>query len=439
MLLLWAAGAAGATAHLSADPRVQAARALVEAGRHGEALTALRALHADHPDGIDIAFLTGLAAVGAAGTAGEARRTALLAEAVAAFRSILTQRPGLVRVRLELARAFFLQGEDGLAREHFQRVLAARPPPAMAANIARYLEAIRARRRWTAHAGFALAPDSNINAASGEDTVWIWDLPFRLDEPQRRESGLGVSLWAGGDYRWPLSAGRWLRAGADVWRMDYRGRDHDRTVVTTHAGPQISLGQGVDFGLLATFRRDWRAGRPLIDETGARLEIDARFGPRLTASAKLGLARRAWALERALDGPVADLALAGAWRFSAILRADLAAGLDIERPERTPERDSNGRWLRAGLSADLPLGFTAGLSAEGRRTRYAGLHCCPPTRDGRARTDRVRILRLTALNRAVTLLGFSPQLALVREVRESNAQAAGYRRNRAELRFQRQF
>ena len=36
-------------------------------------------------------------------------------------------RPGLVRVRLELARAFFLKGEDSLARSHFERVLAGKP------------------------------------------------------------------------------------------------------------------------------------------------------------------------------------------------------------------------------------------------------------------------------------------------------------------------
>ncbi len=75
-------------------------------------------------------LLYGLAALGAAQRAdvGEEARGALLDEAAAAFHSMLVGRPDLVRVRLELARAFFLKGEDSLARQHFERVLAGEPP-----------------------------------------------------------------------------------------------------------------------------------------------------------------------------------------------------------------------------------------------------------------------------------------------------------------------
>ena len=41
--------------------------------------------------------------------------------------------------------------------------------------------------------------------------------------------------------------------------------------------------------------------------------------------------------------------------------------------------------------------------------------------------------------RSFTVLGFSPQLALIHDTRLANAQAQDYDRNRAELRFVRQF
>ena len=47
--------------------------------------------------------------------------------AIAAFRAMLVRRPELVRVRLELARAFFLKEEDRLAERHFCTVT---QPPA---------------------------------------------------------------------------------------------------------------------------------------------------------------------------------------------------------------------------------------------------------------------------------------------------------------------
>ena len=112
-------------------------------------------------------FRAGMEALAAAQAAADPdARDGKLDEAIAAFRAILVDRPELVRVRLELAHAFFLKEEDSLARRHFEQVLAGTPPPAVAANIRRFLDIMRARRRWEAHFGLAVAPDSNLNAAS---------------------------------------------------------------------------------------------------------------------------------------------------------------------------------------------------------------------------------------------------------------------------------
>ena len=126
-----AALAASDQSHLSTDPEVVRAREAVRAGRLDEALEILRPLSPKRPDGADILFLRGLAALTASqrpGT-GADEAGALLGEAVAAFRTILLHRPGFARVRLELARAHFLQGEDTIARRHFEQVLAGRPAP----------------------------------------------------------------------------------------------------------------------------------------------------------------------------------------------------------------------------------------------------------------------------------------------------------------------
>ena len=95
-------------------------------------------------------------------------------------------------------------------------------------------------------------------------------------------------------------------------------------------------------------------------------------------------------------------------------------------------------WTRAGVTAALPWGFTAGASASQRQTSYdGGWGLFTP--GGEPRGDRPRVLRATLLNRSVTIFGFSPQVALVRESRASNAQLYDYERTRGELTFQRQF
>ena len=86
----------------------------------------------------------------------------------------------------------------------------------------------------------------------------------------------------------------------------------------------------------------------------------------------------------------------------------------------------------------LPLGFTVSGSAQMRWTDYKG-DWVPFTRDGSPCEDRTRSLRLSAHNRAFNLLGFSPELSIVRETRTCSAQLCDYGRTRGELRFVQQF
>ena len=119
----------------------------------------------------------------------------------------------MVRVRLELALAFFFKEEDDLAQRHFERVLAGQPPAPVVKNVTKFLRVIRARRRWSGYFGFSLAPDTNINAASDAQFIYIQGLPFRRDDQVVASSDIGVVGWGGYEYQYPL-ADRWrLRTG----------------------------------------------------------------------------------------------------------------------------------------------------------------------------------------------------------------------------------
>ena len=422
--------------------------ATADDGAAGAAAEAREETAAGAPEGggdrIAVLFETGMAAVAAAEREGlaEDERAARLDEAIAAFRAILIDRPELVRVRLELARAFFLKEEDTLSRRHFERVLAGDPPAAVAANVRRYLAAMRARKRWTGYFGVSVAPDSNLNRASDTEIVWIdtalGRLAFRRNAESFSRSGIGVSVWAGGEYQLPLGERLRLRAGADAARLDYKGGAFDRTFGAAHLGPRWLAGEATEFSLLADARRQWTGGVPLSDEIGARLEAWRMVSRRVGLGATLGLRRRDYRRGDALDGPVGDFAFDAGWTATPVLRAGLSAGYARERPKARDWR-SAVKWGRVSASVFLPLGFTLGASGEWRRTDYEGGGAVHLTLDGGGREDRMRILRATVLNRAVTLFGFSPQLAVVGERLRSNAQAVGYRRNRAELRAVRQF
>ena len=168
-----------------------------------------------------------------------------LDEAITALHVILVGQPGLVRVRLELARAFFLKGKDSLAREHFERVLAGKPVAAVAANIGRFLNAIRARRRWSGSFGFSFVPDSNVGAVSEEEIIYIHGLPFRRDGEHQRDLGdrrgpVGRRRVSASAERPPAAAGRArTRPGGE-----YGGRDFDQTFLFGACGAALACAPG---------------------------------------------------------------------------------------------------------------------------------------------------------------------------------------------------
>ena len=187
------------------------------------------------------------------------QREALLDEAIAAFRSILIRRPDLVRVRLELGLAFYLKQQDNLAREHFERALVGKAAGGPGRQRHRLLKVIRARKRWDAWFGFSIAPDTNINAASDAEFIYInKGLPFRRGaggpgQYRYRPRGLGGAVNT--NIRWP-NAGA-LRSGLNVNHREYKGSRWDQTFLAGYAGPRWLITRDTEMSLLATASQRW--------------------------------------------------------------------------------------------------------------------------------------------------------------------------------------
>ena len=419
------------------------ARELIQKGLHNEALALLRPLVERRPVDKNVLFLVGLAAIGAAQEPGlsEEDRNTLLDAAIAILRRLLVREPGLVRVRLELARAFFLKGEDTLAKRHFEQVLAGKPPAAVALNVNRFLNIMRARKRWSLRLGAALAPDSNISARTDERTILldtpIGRLPFTFRAADEPESGIGISVWASGEYQYPLEE-RWrLRAGADFSRREYRSDEFDRMTVGGHVGPRWLIGRASEASLLASGRQSWLADEVEFLDLGIRIEGQHRINRRTTASLTASRYERRYDVSTHLDGPLTDISAGVGWVATPTMRIDAAAGWGSQRTERERYRHTR-HWVQLGTTVLLPWGFTVGGVGTLNWTGYKG-NWSPFVLGGGPRRDLTRSIRLNAYNRAVTLGGFSPQVSVMQEQRSSNAQLHDYERLSGELRFVRLF
>ena len=83
----------------------------------------------------------------------------------------------------------------------------------------------RLRRFRELGVGFALAPDTNLGAGSEERVIYIYGLPFQRDAEDLTTSGIGLSVWTGGEHQYPLSDRMRIRAGADASRREYDGHE----------------------------------------------------------------------------------------------------------------------------------------------------------------------------------------------------------------------
>ena len=426
---------------LTPDAGVAEARAALREGRPAEALEVLRPLARRHPEHMNIRFLLGLAAIEAARMPGvaEADREALLDEAIVSLFAVLIDQPGLVRVRLELARAFFYKEEDSLARRHFERVLAGDVPGAVKANVQRFLSQIRARRRWTAYLGASLVPDTNIGGASDDEIIYIdvfgAELPFTRSPEDLPTSGVGASLWTGGGYEHPLTHRLRLRAGVDLAHKDHAGRRFDDTHLALHAGPRWLADPRTELSVLVNASRRWLGGSVEHDAAGARIEAHRRLADRVWASVHASWLDHDYRGGTGRDGPVVDLLLSGTWRVRPTVSFSSAIGYSEQRAHAA-RFENRSRRVRAGLNVALPRGFSMGGSAQVRWTDYPDYQFF-----GRSfeREDRTRTLSVSLHKRDFTLYGFSPQLVVTHERRDSNAQALDSVGNRAELRLVRQF
>ena len=115
--------------------------------------TSKQPLNLSTPQQIENAFLQGLQLL----EAGQPRKAVFL------FRQILARDPNLPRVRLELARAYFMMQSWSESRAEFVSVLSGDIPLAAKKNILRFINAIDARRGfdWSAAIGISLSPEAS--------------------------------------------------------------------------------------------------------------------------------------------------------------------------------------------------------------------------------------------------------------------------------------
>lgn len=425
---------------LSPDLQVNQARALIKKEQYSEALSLLRnkvdqQKTTSHKN--DVLFLIGIAAIRLAEKKPIAEADIALKLAIASFRQILISNPKLVRVRLELAYAYFLKHDDDLAKEHFNIVLADNPSSELAVNVRRFLKEIQTRKRWGAYFSMALAPSTNINGGTENTIVYYSNfLPLRIPESSRQKSGVGVFFQGGVDYDYPISKSwRWI-TGVDASRREYGSSQFDSTSLFFRSGFRYLFSSASDVRLQSIVGGTWQARNRQYRSYGFRLDGSHRLSRQWYVYAASDWHKRVYRASPLLDGDYVSYSATFRYLLNSLWRIDFGGAISHDRPKSLSRHTLH--WnVNMGVTRSLPRGWVVSGHIQTGETQYKARSVF--IRDFAGRKDRQLTYRMGVLNQNIVIAGFSPKFSVIREETDSNSPIHENKRNLAELTFIRQF
>lgn len=411
----------------SASGRLGHARRLIESGQAPQARELLRSLLGEPGvDQIEVRFLMAMASL----------RSGDPAAAISGWRDLLADHPELVRVRLELARALFETGSDESARFHFLRLRAiADLPAAVRSNVERFIDALDARRGWSADLVVAVLPDSNVNSGTTMQSVTLYGLPgFTPSDDLLQRSGVGLYLRG--------SVGRVLRTSSDfAWvgratlmRRDFPNSRFDDMTVRTDFGPRW-IGERDEVGVLAVLSQRWVGNDQANYGAGARMEWSRRIENWWLSQLALERVDYAWRLYPELDGAATRLSGWQSWNIDATTAVH--AGAEWYREDLASRPLSNKRLSAlVGANRDFGHGWSLGVQWRLAVTRYdEALEAF----DYVDRRDVTNTLSFSVAQRTLQWRGLMPVFYVSFILNDSSLDLFSYRRAVAQIGLSRSF
>lgn len=231
-----------ASAPVLAQPTLERARELLRAGNAKAAYEELAPVQKELSGQAEYDYLLGVAALD----------SGRIDEAIIAFERVLAVMPNHAGAQMDLARAYYAAGSFDLAAAAFVKLRESNPPPAAREAIARYLDAIDARKRqteagWTGFSELGLGYDSNITAvptdfgAAAQQSFNLVGIQPTGNSVKRdapfAQGALGL------EYSRPIAAGWSAFAGGEARGRIYRRESHfDSTQGEAHAGGALNSG-----------------------------------------------------------------------------------------------------------------------------------------------------------------------------------------------------
>jgi tetratricopeptide (TPR) repeat protein len=359
----------GSNAH-SQDATLERARGLIQANQGRAAYELLAPLEQQRAGEVEFDYLLGLAAIDAE----------QYTRSVFALERVLAVRPDHPQARAEIARAYFLMGENKAARQEFESVRRARPPEAVAVTIDQFLNALDARERsrrsgLTAFLEAGIGIDSNVNAATSSPTFALpgfGSLPLPASMQEQDDKFLQLS---GGLFARHAFDNTWSLIGNATFDQR-KNADHDEfdTGVLNGGAGVTRVDELNEFTLAAQFQTYSVDGEQLRNAAGAVAQWRRNFSRRDQATVYWQYARLTYPDQDLRDADRSVIGAAWAHSYGGLSAAFAGAYGGREEPveDNVPHFGHDLWGVRIGGQLGFGSKFVLSATASYENREYGG-------------------------------------------------------------------
>jgi tetratricopeptide (TPR) repeat protein len=222
------------------DQTLMSAAALIKSGDSKAAYEMLEPLESARSGDVDFDSLFGVAAI----DSGNVTR------GVFALERVLAVDPNNAEARAEIAKGYYLLGENETAKAEFQNVLQQQPPEDAKQVINSYLSAIDKNlglsTRFAAFLDFTFGHDSNVNSATSVSTVAppaFGGVPLPLSKSGQQRPSNFINYTGGVSFQYPFSQNLSLFGGFSAGeKVNTSQQSFDTDSVDFNLGSQYKWG-----------------------------------------------------------------------------------------------------------------------------------------------------------------------------------------------------
>lgn len=206
----------------------QEATNLMQKGNYSEANKLLLENYPNNKEDMETNFLLGLCSY----------QLGKQDKAIEYYQTILAKDSSLLRVRLELAKAYAANGQKKEAKAELNTALASNPPPVAGENIKRFISLLDAQKDTNIRVTMGYLFDDNVNQGPISNVVEFFGLPFILNPESQKQSDQAITINLVVDNLTPLSKDKAWQTNFSYNRTDYKSlSDYDSDQISFSTGP----------------------------------------------------------------------------------------------------------------------------------------------------------------------------------------------------------